>query len=304
MTIDDEIFGQLPYELRAEISENCFRKDLTPSEIDELRRRCEPVIQQATKERQREGGRLKGGGKFPHAGVRKTRDIIGRFVGRSGRTVEKIAAVVDAAKADPGRFGDLVNDMDRTGNVDRAHRNMLIRRDEGHVANLQPVAGKFPTLVIDPPWDYQQWRGGPAGPTYVTMTHQQLLALPVSTWAASDCHLYLWTTNAFMPQAVELVAAWGFVHKTILTWVKPRIGFGQYFRNQTEQALFAIKGNLAVRCRNISTVIEAPQGKHSEKPERFYEIVRQASFPPFSEAFRRNPRPDFVNLFETREVSG
>ena len=88
-----------------------------------------------------------------------------------------------------------------------------------------------------------------------------------------------------------------------LTWVKPRIGFGQYFRNRTEHVLFAIKGDLAVRCHNISTVFEAPQGKHSEKPERFYEIVRQASPGPYGEVFQRNPRPDFVNFFETREVS-
>ena len=106
-----------------------------------------------------------------------------------------------------------------------------------------------------------------------------------------------------MPQANELVAAWGLAHKTIITWVKPRIGFGKYFRNRTEHVLFAIKGDLAVRCHNISTAFEAPPGEHSEKPERFYEIVRQASPGPYGEVFQRNPRPDFVNLFETREVS-
>jgi hypothetical protein len=42
---------------------------------------------------------------------------------------------------------------------------------------------------------------------------------------------------------------------------------------------------------------EAPRGEHSEKPERFYEIVREASYPQYSEAFQRKARPDFVNLF-------
>ena len=304
MTIDDQLLSQLPYELQVEISENQFHKVLTPSEINEARRRIEPFFAAAAKTRQRHEGRTNGGGKFPPATKGKTRDLVGRLFSISGRSLEKIRAVMDAAKADPGRFGDLVKDMDRTGNVDRAHRNMLIRRDEGCVASLQPVASEFPTLVVDPSWDYQQWRGSRAGPTYATMSHQELLALPIPKWAASKCHLYLWTTNAFMPQASELVTAWGFVHKTILTWVKPRIGFGQYFRNRTEHVLFAIKGDLAVRCHNISTAFEAPQGKHSEKPERFYEIVRQASPAPYGEAFQRNPRPDFVNLFETREVSG
>ena len=303
MTTDD-FLSQLPYELQAEISENQFHKDLTPSEMDEARRRIEPFFAAAAKTRQPQEGRTNAGGKFPPATKGKTRDIVGGLFGISGRSLDKIRAVTDAAKADPGHFGDLVKEMDRTGNVDRAYRNMLIRRDKGCVASLQPVAGKFPTLVVDPPWDYEQWRGSRAGPTYATMSQQELLALPIPNWAASKCHLYLWTTNAFMPQANELVAAWGFAHKTILTWVKPRIGFGQYFRNRTEHVLFAIKGDLAVRCHNISTVFEAPQGKHSEKPERFYEIVRQASPAPYGEAFQRNPRPDFVNLFETREVSG
>jgi N6-adenosine-specific RNA methylase IME4 len=302
MTIDDQALKQLPYELQAEISENQFHKQMTPSEFDEARRLIEPYLAAAAKARQRHEGRRNGGGKFSPATKGKTRDLVGRQLGISGRSLEKIRAVMDAARGDPGRFGDLVSEMDRSGNVDRAHRNMLARRDEGRVANLQPVAGKFPTLVVDPPWDYKQWRGGRAGPTYATMSHQELLTLPIPTWAASDCHLYVWTTNAFMPQAVELVAAWGFEHRTILTWVKPRFGFGKYFRNQTEQVLFAIKGELAVRCHDISTAIAAPQGSHSEKPERFYEIVRQASPPPYGEAFQRHARPDFVNLFDAPEA--
>ena len=203
MTTDD-FLSQLPYELQAEISENQFHKDLTPSEMDEARRRIEPFFAAAAKTRQRREGRTNAGGKFPPATKGKTRDIVGGLFGISGRSLDKIRAVTDAAKADPEHFGDLVKAMNRTGNVDRAYRNMLIRRDEGYVASLQPVAGRFPTLVVDPPWDYQQWRGSRPGPTYATMSQQELLALPIPNWAASKCHLYLWTTNAFMPQATNL----------------------------------------------------------------------------------------------------
>jgi hypothetical protein len=34
-----------------------------------------------------------------------------------------------------------------------------------------------------------------------------------------------------------------------------------------------------------------------KKPEKFYEIVRAASYPPYGEAFQRKDRSDFVNLF-------
>ena len=48
MTID-ELLSQLPYELQAEISENRFHKVLTPSEMDEARRRMEPFFAAAAK---------------------------------------------------------------------------------------------------------------------------------------------------------------------------------------------------------------------------------------------------------------
>ena len=56
----------------------------------------------------------------------KTRDLQAAYVSAytgqrlSGRTYEKVNAVVTAAKADPEMFGGLVEDMDRTGNVQLA----------------------------------------------------------------------------------------------------------------------------------------------------------------------------------------
>jgi N6-adenosine-specific RNA methylase IME4 len=229
----------------------------------------------------------------------KTRDKIGAFAGVSGRTVEKIKAVVEAADREPGRYGHLVQEMDRTGKVTGAYRKLRQARDEQRVMGVASIEGKFKTLVVDPPWDYE-WLSlaGRAAPGYTTMSHDKLLALDVGRWAEDDCHMYLWTTNNFMTRAVELMRAWGFQHKTVLTWVKPRWGLGSYFRNSTEHVLFGVRGEMRTRSDSIATHFEAPVGEHSAKPEIFYEIVRQASYPPYGEAFQRMDRADFCDLSE------
>ncbi|MCH8099757.1 MAG: recombinase family protein [Proteobacteria bacterium] len=105
-------------------------------------------------------------------------------------------------------------------------------------------------------------------------------------WAESNCHLYLWTPNNFLPLAVQAMERWGFAHKSVLTWVKPHFGQGHYFRNGTEQVLFGTLGDLKTRAADIPTHFEAPVGAHSEKPDIFYDIVRRASYPAYGEAFR------------------
>ena len=43
----------------------------------------------------------------------------------------------------------------------------------------------------------------------------------------SDSHLYVWTTNAIVPFSVECMSRWGFEHKSIITWIKPRFRAGR-----------------------------------------------------------------------------
>jgi N6-adenosine-specific RNA methylase IME4 len=281
--------------VRGENDENAIRKDFLPSEIDSIRRALEPVEKEAAAERMTLG-------KVSTGSTGKTRDKVGAFAGVSGRTVEKIKAVVEAAEENPEKFGHLVEEMDRTGKVGGAHRKLKQANDEKRVLSLAPAEGRHKTLIIDPPWDYE-WLSlaGRAAPGYATMTHAELLAMPVPSWADDDCHLYLWTTNNFMTRAVDLMAHWGFQHKTVLTWVKPKFGLGSYFRNSTEHVLFGVKGEMTTRVSNVSTHFEAPVGPHSEKPDCFYDIVRRASYPTYGEAFQRTERKWITNLYVPSE---
>jgi N6-adenosine-specific RNA methylase IME4 len=281
--------------VHGEFSENAIRKDFLPSEINAIRRTLEAVVGTPVG---RPSNKVE---TFHNNKPGKTRDKIGDFAGVSGRTVEKIGKVIDAAEENPIKFAHLVEEMDRTGKVNGAYRKLKMADDEERVMSLQPTVGKYKTLIFDPPWDYESLSiADRAAPGYATMTHEDLLGLDVGQWAEDDCHMYLWTTNNFMPRAINLMAHWGFEHKTILAWFKPRWGLGSYFRNQTELVLFGVKGNLRTRVDNISTIIEGPMGKHSEKPESFYDIVRKASYLPAGEAFQRKERKGFENLFEAQ----
>jgi N6-adenosine-specific RNA methylase IME4 len=211
-------------------------------------------------------------------------------------------------RLDDGTFARLVDDGTIRPDMERSEVGKVLRiarvtEDEQRVRALVPVVGKFRTIVIDPAWEYD-WLSvaGRAKPGYAMQSIEELRALDVRAWADEEagCHLYCWATNNFSGEAHKLVEHWGFQHRTVLTWIKPPpFGLGSYFRNSTELVLFATLGDTttAPAAARIPTHFEAPRGEHSEKPERFYEIVRAASYPPYGEANQRKARPDFTNLF-------
>lgn len=171
---------------------------------------------------------------------------------------------------------------------------------------------KYRTIIIDPPWRYRSsdiltrgWHrtasveSGKAAGQYTTMTNAEIAALPVGEYADKDCSLYLWVTNprlfgerdGLLPP-IEIAAGWGFRYVTMLTWVKtgpPGLGF--YFRGNTEHVLFCVKGDVKIPpAQRESNVVVAPKGRHSAKPDRFYELVERVSPGPYLELFARRRR--------------
>jgi|SRR3990172_4546057 len=159
---------------------------------------------------------------------------------------------------------------------------------------------KYRTIYADPPWP--MFGGGKikrgADKHYPLMSIKEISDLDVNSLADENCHLYLWTTNSFLPQAFEVMKKWGFVYKTTITWAKNSIGLGQYFRGQTEHCLFGVKGILPYKIINNkraqgSTLLIANKQKHSEKPEEMYEIIEKVSYEPRIELFARKIHNDW-----------
>jgi len=94
----------------------------------------------------------------------------------------------------------------------------------GSTAVLETLQVQFPTILIDPPWDWgdegDQDQLGRARPDYSTMSFEQLLELNVADLSMPDAHLYLWITNRSLPKGFALLERWGFRYVTCLTWVK------------------------------------------------------------------------------------
>ncbi len=155
---------------------------------------------------------------------------------------------------------------------------------------------KYRTIVVDPPWRYNDL-GGAHGTAkqYATTTLEQIQAIRVGDWAEDNSHIYIWTTNHFVREAVNLLEGWGFELKTMLTWVKhyPHqhwLGMGRYYRNATEHVIFGARGRLPVLRKDCSTVFFAPRGRHSEKPAAFYDMVESMSPGPYLDVFARKQR--------------
>ena len=175
----------------------------------------------------------------------------------------------------------------------------------------------FRCIVADPPWKYgakrpfgasrefrpNSWDKTDIGAMtkYPLMNTEDICALPVADVADKDAHLYLWTTNAFMREAHEVVEAWGFRQKTILTWCKvkhdgtPSMKMGYYFRGATEHCLFAVRGKMRLNVRTLPTAFLWPRiGQHSRKPDAFFEMVETATPGPRIELFARRARPGWT----------
>jgi N6-adenosine-specific RNA methylase IME4 len=126
------------------------------------------------------------------------------------------------------------------------------------------------------------------------MSLPEIASLPVGLLAAERAHIYVWTTNAFLEDALLLMRVYGFEFKSSLIWVKPQMGLGNYFRNSHEFLLLGVKGKLTFADRSLKSWVEADRKAHSEKPECVREMIVKASPGPYLELFGRKPADGWV----------
>lgn len=165
--------------------------------------------------------------------------------------------------------------------------------------------GSARTILADPPWQFTN-RTGKMAPEhkrllrYPTMTHRDIMDLPVAQVATAQSHLYLWVPNALIAEGLEVMRRWGFTYKSNIVWYKvrkdggpDRRGVGFYFRNVTELVLFGIRGknNRTLRPgRTQPNIVVSRKREHSRKPDEMYSVIESCSPGPYLELFGRTSR--------------
>src|SRR5262249_19063093 len=161
--------------------------------------------------------------------------------------------------------------MDRTGRANGVYRRLKTAQQAALIrAEPPPLPGRGPCRVggAEPPGAHPISAGDPAprrGPPSPSMSSQHSSTPGVGALLAKDAVFFLWVPNFHLVQGVAstVLRAWGFEPKTLLTWVKDRMGNGDWLRSQSEHCIMAVRGKPVVTLTNQTTVLHAPVRGHS-----------------------------------------
>lgn len=164
-------------------------------------------------------------------------------------------------------------------------------------------AGKYGTVVIDPPWNLKMVGKFGRRPNraqelpYETMSLDEIRNLPINSICKPGAHVYLWTTNRFLHEAFHLFEEWGINFYQVLVWVKPSGAAPQGYVFGTEFCLLGFYGKPMIPFNNIGELNWFKHlnghGEHSKKPAAFYHKVIKMSPEPRIDLFNRRPIATF-----------
>lgn len=258
------------------ISLNLKRRHLNASQRAALAVDILPLLEKEAKDRQ--GTRTDLVGKIPQGDEGKSRDkasevfnVDASYISAAKKIKEETPEDYKAIRTGDKTISEVVKERKQKEHQKKIdEQKQKIKED-----NLDQPKGNYDVIVIDPPWEAgsyspDHYMGRTANP-YPEMSIDQIKKLQLP--AKNDCVLWLWTTNSKLRYVWDILDAWGFEYKSILTWNKESIGVGHWLRNVTEHCILAIKGKPVWTNKIHSTLISEKRTQHSKKPECFYNVV-------------------------------
>lgn len=155
---------------------------------------------------------------------------------------------------------------------------------------------KYGLIVADDEWDHEPWSRETGMDRHASNhfetakdahkaeeLHERTKAR--FECAADDCLLAMWSTVQHLAVAIDLLRLRGFKYVSHYAWGKTGrsnpearvIGLGHWNRNKHELLLLGVRGRVPCPAQGDQwdSLVMAPRGRHSAKPERFLEMLEQ-----------------------------
>ncbi len=173
---------------------------------------------------------------------------------------------------------------------------------------------KYQIIYADPPWSFgnrmyssnKNDHHREITRAYQVMTTSDIcnLGIDLRPYLADDCILFIWSTDAHVPDALRVINAWGFEYKTIaFIWLKKEISdkqvcyMGQWTMKGAEIVLLGTRGKMTqyLISRKVRQLTEAHRNRerHSQKPQE----IRDKIVEMFGDLLR-------IELFARQKVEG
>lgn len=245
----------------------------------------------------------------------------------SGIGARAVNDMLDRMEQESRRRGRIAVDviLDETRSRNRESRRQLAR-ELSDCAALQPSGRKFPVVYADPAWSRKAGIGNRAYENqYITMSWDDIIAMPVAQRVLPDAWLFLWIPRAHLlalhpteivtplgrttvklPLAWAVAQAWGFdAYSTCAIWTKTDEqnpddhGTGLIFWDQDEILCLFKRGRglpMPDGVEKVGSNHREPAGRHSAKPSYYRDVInRMTGGVPVLELFAReddeNPLP-------------
>ena len=238
---------------------------------------------------------------MPKLGKGRALDQVAAFTGMRRTSLEKAIAIVDAADAEPERFAKLQVDMDRTGRVRQNYKRLQIARQAERIRAEPPPlpkTGPYRVSVIDPPWPYEfdkLYPGNRATHPYPQMSLAEIKALPIGDLMHDNSAVWMWTTNnhLLIGAAFDVLNSWNLQRRQNSNLGQAAFRL-RYLPAESDRALpCSGQRKSAFQLTNQSTLLLAPLGEHSEKPDAFYDLVESLC-----------PAPRYLEMFARKQRQG